>query len=88
METADNVLFTCPQYINQRNCLEKKMGFQITPDDIVHLMLTSIDNWNAVCIFERRVLIQQRLAEREMSAKLNLQPEVILDCDAGVRLEV
>ena len=42
-ETAEHVFFTCPRYVNQRNCLERTMGFQVTPDNIVNLMLISCD---------------------------------------------
>ena len=47
-ETAEHVFFTCPRYVDQRNYLERTMGFQVTPDNIVNLMLISCDNWNAV----------------------------------------
>ena len=52
------------------------MGILVTPDNIVNLMLSSCDNWNPVYVFARRVLMQQRLAERERSA-------VIPDCGSG-----
>ena len=69
-ERAEHVFFTCPRYVNQRNCLERTMGFQVTPDDIVNLMLISCDNWNAVCVYAKRVLKRLRLAERTRSAEL------------------
>ena len=42
---------------------------QVTSDNTVNLMLTSLGNWNAVCVF-LRVLTQQRLIERARSAEL------------------
>ena len=78
--------FTFPQYIDQQNCLERKIGFQITPNNIVNLMLTSFNNWNLVCVFAKRVLAPQRLADRERSAELEdstrwiSTPEVVLNC--------
>ena len=44
------------------------MEFQVAPDNIVNLTLTSCDNWNAICVFTKRVLVQQRLDERARSA--------------------
>ena len=89
-ETAEHVFFTCPRYINQRNRLERTMGLRETPDNIVNLMLSSCDNWNPVCVFARRVLMQQRLTERARSAKFERQHllnlhfcEVILACGPG-----
>ena len=69
-KTAEHVFFTCPLYVDQRNCLERTIGFQVTSDNIVHLMLTSCDNFNAVCVFAKKVLMQERLAKRERSAEL------------------
>ena len=60
-------LLACDMLIN---FLETTIGFQVTDDNIEHLMLTSYDNWNAVCVRAKRVLTQQRLAEREISAEL------------------
>ena len=87
-EIAEHVFFTCPRYINQRNYLETTMRFQVTPDNIVHLILSSCDNWNAVRAFARRVLMQQTLAEIAKLAELDgssaesPSPEVTLDtCD-------
>ena len=60
-EKAEHILFTCPRYVDQRNCLERRMGFQVTPDNIVNLMLIACDNWNAVSVFAMRLLTQQRL---------------------------
>ena len=71
-ETARHVFFTCPQYVNQRNWLERTIELKATPDNIVNLMLISCDNWNAICAFVRSVLMQQRLTDRERSAKLEI----------------
>ena len=49
---------------DQQNFLKMTIRFQITPDNIVNLMLTTCDNWNVVYVFARGVLRQQRLAER------------------------
>ena len=54
-ETAMYVFFTCPRYVDQPNCLERTIGFQITLDYIVNLQSTSFDNWKALCIFARRL---------------------------------
>ena len=46
------------------------MELQVTPDNIVNLILSSYDTWNAVRVFARRVLMKQRLAERAGLAEL------------------
>ena len=60
-ETAEYVFFTCPRCVDQWNCLER-IGFQVTTNNIVNLMLTSCDNWSTVCVFTKR-LSTQRLTE-------------------------
>ena len=55
-ETAEHVFFTCPPYVDQRNCLERTIGLQVTPNNIV--LLTSCDNWYAVCGFAWRILTE------------------------------
>ena len=53
-----------------RQWLEGTIEYQVTPDNVVNRMLTSYGNWNAVCVFARKVLMQFRLAERARSAEL------------------
>ena len=62
----------------------------MTPDNIVNLMLSLCENWNAVCFFAKEVLIQQRIMERVRTAEMDSSTcliftfsDVILDCGSG-----
>lgn len=70
-ETAEHIFFTCPRYEFRRNFLERTIGSQVTPDNVVNLMLTSRENWNAVCLFAKEVLVQQRIIERARTAEMD-----------------
>ena len=69
-ETVKHVFFSWPKYVNQRNCLHRTVGFQVTLDNIVNLMISSYYNWYAKCVFARGVFTQQRFTERSRSAEL------------------
>ena len=53
---------------------------------MVKLMLSSCENWNAVCFFAKEVLIYQRIIESARTTEIIsnfTSPDVIPDCDSG-----
>ena len=52
-ETEEHIFFTCTRYEYRRNFLERTIGSQVTPDNVVNLMLTSCKNYYTVFIRDR-----------------------------------
>ena len=50
-----------------------------TPDSVVNLMLTTCENWNAVCLFAKEVLVHQMIINREQEQQNLYSPEATLD---------
>ena len=70
-ETAEHIFSTSPRYEYRRNFLESTIGSHVTLDNEVNLMLTSCENWSAVCLFAKEVLVQQRITERARTAEMD-----------------
>ena len=64
VEDAEHVFFACPRFREGRGELQELLRENLTPDNIIGLMLSSKDNWNVVADYAARVIKQLREAER------------------------
>jgi hypothetical protein len=66
-ETAEHVLFECPRFNEERESIGAS-GNQLTPDNILNVMLESSDGWSAVSAAVARIGKELRRLERGRSA--------------------
>lgn len=62
-EDANHVFFFCPRFGNERASLERSVGYFITAENIIEIMLVSLYNWETVCNFVKFVLLELRKQE-------------------------
>lgn len=64
VEDPEHVFFVCPRFDLQRTNLEQHIGSRVNKQNIVPLMLTSLDNWEYVCEYVKFVILELRRQER------------------------
>ena len=64
VEDAEHVFFVCPRFREVRAELEESLQQRSTPENIVHLMMTSEANWNAVAAYAADIIKKLREAEK------------------------
>lgn len=63
-EDPEHIFFICPLFVADRENLEQLIGSSICPQNIVNIMLSSLENWEYVCQFVKLVLLELRRLER------------------------
>ncbi|XP_046145762.1 uncharacterized protein LOC123989125 [Osmia bicornis bicornis] len=61
-DSAEHTLFRCGRWAAERNALQQEVG-PITPDNIVGVMLQTLQTWSAVANYVRRLLQRKKKEE-------------------------
>ena len=68
-ENAEHVVFHCPRFISQRQQLEVCVGENLSPGNVIAVMVRSENNWDAIKTFIDSVSYSLRVAEKNRKAE-------------------
>ena len=67
VQDARHVFFVCPKFSAERNRMEREVKEVVGVDNIVNLMIASLENWGCVSSFMRFVLSElNRCSQRTL----------------------
>lgn len=67
IEDVEHALFNCPRFANDKALLEREVGRDIHPHNIINTMIESQDNWKRICSYVK--VVQIKLREEEQRRK-------------------
>lgn len=59
IDTAEHTLFSCVKWSSPRSQLNRKLGFVLSPENLIDTMIESKDNWLAVEKMMSEVLVEK-----------------------------
>lgn len=67
-DDAEHTIFGCDRWWRMRRELEVKIEADITPDNMIQLMVAKTTNWKAIAQFIKTIIIRKEQEERERQA--------------------
>jgi len=65
-DSANHTIFACARWEEARRTTEQSVGAQLTPENIVAVMLQSTNAWNVIAAFITKVMMDKEATERDM----------------------